>query len=531
MKRNYKSDPLVKRFAGDPPAITKQSHRVRAATTFVAMALGALTLFHGTLARANAYAFDTTGFNAPHGFVWGRFGNGGNAYGRSITRLANGDTLVASLGPPCNGADQSNGMFNVGIERFSASGQHLTFPNAGSSCGGDIAYPDDAASTYQYIRDIKDFNGTIYVMVDYAFSSTDEDSHILSFHEDGSFVQAVRAFQTTMSEFGASLVPYQDGGGNNFITAVATVYAPGAPHIRLTNFKVNANGILSQNTGYGTNGFADESVNTCIQPHPCFSGAARAVAKQYSNLAPAIGPDIYIVGEIQWNVVSGAVQDFNAIVMDVHANGSLNGSFGTGENPGVAMVAFNEEDQFEDHGHAIAVAPSCAGNCLTDDIWIVDEARTHCGIAVGVAKLDDAGHFVTSFGTGGELVFGGQLGAPLCGGTIQEHPEGLVFDGARLGIVGFEARHFGASFFVDPILAVVDAAEGGLIDFRTQPFFNLLGGNPPLARWGDGSLFDVMANGDGTFTAAGQVHDDFFNVWNFAAARFGNDSIFANGFE
>ena len=40
-----------------------------------------------------------------------------------------------------------------------------------------------------------------------------------------------------------------------------------------------------------------------------------------------------------------------------------------------------------------------------------------------------------------------------------------------------------------------------------------------------------LASGDGTFTWAAQAHDDVYNVWNFAAARFDNDTIFANDFD
>lgn len=516
---------------------------LRAGVSFACGCLIALTAVHSTQARSQSadFTYDPT-FNAPHGFNWSRGGSVGNAYGRATARMDNGNSVVVSLVPPCGQADQGNQLFSLGLELFDATGAPQAWSSPGANgCAGDgsnLSYsrttPNSAgASAVQYIRDIKIYNGAIYVMYDLAYNqgTGDEDVQIAVFGGDGHFIEDVAATNTTMAEFGAGLVPYKDVGGNNFMTGVATIYAPGAPNIRLTNFAINADGSLSRNSAYGNGGFVDESISNCIQPHPCFTGAARAVVKQYSFEEPVIGPDIYIVGEIQWNVVSGGVKDINAIVLDVRANGSLNAAFGTGENPGVAMVAFNEEDQFEDHGRAIVAASNCTGVCGTDDIWIVDEAHTRCGIGVGIAKLDDSGHLVSGFGNGGERAFGGHLGVPICGGVLQDHPYALAFDGSRLAVVGDEFQSPGSGGFTDPMLAVVDAGNGALIDFRQQPFFNNPGGSPPPARWGDGYLFDVVANGDGTFTAAGQAHDDFFNVWNLAIARFADDTIFDNGFD
>lgn len=517
------------------PRPGQQSHSKTKAIVMAAF-LSLLGNWVGAAHADDPYAYDTT-FNAPFGYSWSEGGSTGDALGRLVALYPDSGNLIsASLVPPCGQGDQVNGLFNIGVEIISAAGVHQPWANPGAfGCTGSLAlaYPNSSSAQFDNIDDIKVFNGAIYVLANRKVSATTHEIEVIALNAVGGVAGVATYDPPSGTVSGASMVPYTHGS-SGYMTVVATVVdGVGTPRVTLLNYLVQSGGNFSLNTGYGQGGIVTiPAPATCDQPKPCQLTATHAVAETYPPIfEPIVGPDIYIVGDIAWNVVPTGVQDYNAMVLDVHGDGTLNTAFQAGPNPGVAMIPFNVEGQYEDHGRDITDSLACnnIGLDCTENIWILDEAHTHCGTASGIARLDGTGNLVSTFGTGGELVFGSNLGAASCPGS-SDHPLGLTLNGSTLAMVGINSR---SGALEDPILALVDSGSGTLLDDRIQPFLNwtngLVGGT--LSRWGNGELINVIPMAGATFLAGGTVHDDINGVWDLAVAKFATDRIFSNGFD
>ncbi|MEO8010395.1 MAG: hypothetical protein ABI650_01995, partial [Dokdonella sp.] len=118
-----------------------------------------------------------------------------DAVGALAAQLSNGDIVVAGLVPNFQASGTCNNgaaMCNVGLVRYTSSGVRIRWPDPngfGFFNNNYLIYPNNAASGYQYIRDVKVQNGTIYVLLDVPNASQAglgrQNTSILTFSENG----------------------------------------------------------------------------------------------------------------------------------------------------------------------------------------------------------------------------------------------------------------------------------------------------------------------------------------------------------
>ncbi|MEO7432634.1 MAG: hypothetical protein ABIR62_11560, partial [Dokdonella sp.] len=115
--------------------------------------------------------------------------------GLLMAPLGNGDIVVAGLVPNVGASGTcSNGtsLCNIGLVRYNASGVRVPWPDpAGFGFNGDqyVVYPNDVSTGYQYLRDMKVVNGTIYILQD-GFNASQsglgrQNVSIVSFFDNG----------------------------------------------------------------------------------------------------------------------------------------------------------------------------------------------------------------------------------------------------------------------------------------------------------------------------------------------------------
>ncbi|HSX59205.1 MAG TPA: hypothetical protein VLF18_03295 [Tahibacter sp.] len=187
----------------------------------------------------------------------------------------------------------------------------------------------------------------------------------------------------------------------------------------------------------------------------------------------------------------------------------------------------------EDRNRGIAVRTFGFGipaSPYRDEIFALASVAQACASGTGIAKLDDEGHYTTTFGTGGKLRFGGwdDPGNPqACAVYGPAQPFAIARDGTTLAIAGQADAEVGPDFIPSPMLAVVDSNDGSLDQIATVAI------EPPWATSpGDGALYDVASSGTGSFTVTGDARDPTTgNTLMFATARLGNDAIFADAFD
>jgi hypothetical protein len=460
------------------------------------------------------------------------FGGSANSdyQARVTVRLANGNTVTAGLVPPFNSGNPVSGLWNIGLVLHNSAGNRVQWPNPGSYgflSNNYVIFPNSADARYQYIRDIKAINGYLYVFADLQHDTPAagrQDSFILIFREDGSYINTMSAFGLfdDRDHFGATLAQLTD----TTLIAAATAYDSIGPIIRVTKFDIQGSGLLLRDEDFGDAGYGTYFADALCAAHPC---AAVARAAKVAEGVPIAGvPSVYIVGSVNYD----GGEDWDALVLNISGTSGI--PVTSFSSDGWQRIAFDDDEGgLTDYGAGLAAVRSLVlpGPSFRTDLYLVAEIDRRCHNGIGVAKLDGTGALVSAFGTGGKTVFGGQGNAPFCfgPGNNSDVPVDMVRNGDRLGIVGFGFTSIvsGASR-VDPMLAVVNTATGAVMDIARHPVER-----PDGSRWGDGQLFGVTGAADGTFTVAGHARDaSTTNRLMYVTGRFaGDDTIFANGFE
>ncbi|MEO7433745.1 MAG: hypothetical protein ABIR62_17400, partial [Dokdonella sp.] len=189
-----------------------------------------------------------------------------------------------------------------------------------------------------------------------------------------------------------------------------------------------------------------------------------------------------------------------------------------------------------DFAHAGGSHDDYAGGLYVyrDDVYIAAQVAKSCTTGVGVARLNGTtGTLNTAFGIGGKVEFGGTDPATCNVSYTQSvSPTAMSATGGRLGIVGsVRSLVQGVSDQTDPLLGVVDAVNGNILDWSRRPIRRL-----DSTTYGSGIAYTVFGGPDPSspFTVAGTVHDDangghldFFT----SVFRPSSDLIFYSGVE
>lgn len=508
----------------------------------------------GPLANAG-YALDP-GFNGG-AFYLDRFAGSSSANyrGRKLVRLSNGDLVVVGLVPKFGQPDQADGYFNIGIVRYSAAGTRLAWPwNSpyGNFDNQYLIYPGSQTSgqltpRFSAVKDVKAIGNRLYIMVDHTPVGGNRDVHLLIFSTEGDqagrFLGHFDLYTGAFNEDGGALAVLGSPfiGGSDKLLTVATVYGGSGNYISLKRFNIGGTTTFEGDTTFGSNGtrtaFLRQDAGGCITG-VATAGAcpiiARSLATGFRGLA-GFGP-IYVGAERQYSPTSATSNDWDAAVLKFSSNGDLQTGFGAGTGVGggggFAFVQFDRGTK-EDRNRGIVVRTLGLGLPAfpyRDEIHAVASIAQACSAGTGIGKLDQDGHYVTTFGSGGKIRFGGwddPNDAQACAVYNATTPFAVAHDSNTLAIAGQDDAEVQNDFIPSAAVAFVDAGDGSL----AQRFAAAI--TPPWTTFPSSSaLYGIVANGDGSFSVTGDARDgSTANTLMFASARIGRDLIFANGFD
>jgi hypothetical protein len=460
--------------------------------------------------------------------------------GGVTAQSSNGDIVVAGLVPDFGSSGTCNNgvaMCNIGLVRYDQAGNRMAWANPGSIgnyADNYVIYPGGDLHKFEYIRDIKVRAGYIDVLVDEIDAAHTQaglgrqNARIVTFREDGSYLAQFPVFGSTFNEaddtvdfYGAQMVRINDSR----MMVVATAYDSIGPYVAVTRLDILGNGAFDQDPAWGytygdagldqvTDYFAPGSY--CGNFNSCDATAGYA-AGQVGFATPT---DFYVAANIH---ITG--DDWDPAAVKISSDtGELKTEFNA---TGWSRAVFNEP--------ASSMNDVAAGLYVyQDEVYMAAQVARKCFPGIGLAKLDGAtGQYITTFGGAGKIVFGGQGNAPICfSPPAGDYPFAIAATGGRIGVVGY-SRHGIAGFsnYVDPMLGVVDAVDGSVLDFGFHPVFDANN-----RRMGDAVFYSAYGGPSATspFTAAGNGRIEAAgNTLSFLAGKFipvSADRIFAYGF-
>jgi len=466
--------------------------------------------------------------------------NSGDQVGLVTALLSNGDIVVAGLVPNFGSSGTCNdgtAMCNIGLVRYDASGTRKAWTNPGSNghYGNNyVIYPGADLHKYEYIRDIKVRAGFIDVLVDEIDVVNAQpglgrqNARIVTFREDGSYASEFPVFGSTFNAagdtedfYGAQIVQIN----STRMIVAATAYDSIGPYLAVTRLTILGNGALDQDSGWGETygGAGFDQVTRYYAPGPyCGAGAGSSCDATAGYAAGQVGfatpTDFYVGASIH---IDG--DDWDPVAVKISSDtGELKTEF---NDTGWSRAIFDDPNSTKkDMVAGIYV--------YQDDVYLAAQVARKCFPGIGLAKLDGAtGQYNTAFGGSGTIVFGGQGDVPFCfappGG---DYPFAISATGGRIGVVGYSRTGLqGFSNNVDPLLAVVNAVDGSMLDFGRHPVLDAAG-----SRQGDAVFYSVFggASAASPFTAAGNGRiESAGNTLSYLVGKFipvSADRIFAS---
>ena len=451
--------------------------------------------------------------------------NASDEVGALAAALPNGDTVVVGLVPHFGTTGTCNDgvhQCSIGLVRYNPQGVRVAWSNPGNIGhynNNYVVFGGDFDTEYLYIRDVKVYGDRIIVLVDRRTSQPGlgrQDVWFVQFRTDGSLAQIARAFGGNYTSdpddfYGTGIVKTS----NNHLMIVATAYDASTSYPAVTQFNMDASGNALPDPNWGSaydGGF--ERWRTYALGYP--TTASYVVAPT----GVASVDDFYISGNIAFQ------GDNDVIVFKVSSlTGNLKNEFG---GNGLGIVAFDQAGSNKnDYPAGLYV--------YLNDVYVAAKVAQKCFPGIGLAKLDGAtAGYISSFGTGGKVVFGGQGNVQSCYQFAQtDDPQGISATGGRIGIVGNRLTGISTTNIqVDPMLAVVNAQSGTVLSLDKYPLLRANG-----TRYGDAVLYGIYGGPSpfSPFTVAGNGRDaSAGNTLSYVTGKFiplSADRIFANGFE
>lgn len=449
-----------------------------------------------------------------------------DAVGGVVAELSNGDLVVAGLVPNFQASGTCNNgtaMCNVGLVRYTRSGVRVAWPDPngfGFFGNNYLIYPNNAASGYQYIRDVKVQNGTIYVLLDTRNSSQAglgrQNVNILMFFESGRPRGLISVFgqsgggSDTEDFYGAQMT----FTGPGRLIVAATDYDGASSYLAASRLVVDGVGTLNQDPTWGS----------------AYAGGPNRIIRYPANVPYTVGYATTPVGFSGQNdfYVAGSFEpqgDSDVLVLKISSvTGSYKPEFGGNGFVGVDFARPNSSG--DDFAGGLYV--------YRDDVYVAAQVDEQCLESAALAKLDGTtGGLVSAFGSGGKVVFGG-FDTPCNSFRVGATPFAITATGGRIGVAGVQhslSGGFSPFDYYDPYLAVIDAANGSVIDEGRRTVIR-----PDGTRAGDAIFYSVLGGPHplSPFVVAGNSRDTSTgNTLSYLTGMFIPDSdlIFANNFE
>jgi hypothetical protein len=446
-----------------------------------------------------------------------------NNLARRVARLPGGDYVVAGVGhPPLAG--QANGLWNLTLTRYSASGEPIAW-------NAQAEYlpigPFHLVTRNQPDEGVLDVHGiavgptAFYVLVNRQDDLPSIRPWVYIFRHDGLVLSfQMLAAPVPHTQYGAGLAVYRTASGYKLFIASSSP-SNADPNRWLPRWKrwaIEADGTLE----FEAEDHIQQAlctVNSCR-----LHGLATSVQDPLSNDPPRV----YLVGSHR----NSDSSDHNFLVMRLDTNGVPVGSFGFA---GATIHGFDQPGSaMDDTGLRLAVRTRFLLNgSQHDDIYATGWIDRACRRGTGVVALDHAGLLVGGFASGGKLVVGGSSAnstfcAPI--NPAEAYVYSPALSGDRLALVGHR-QCLGCR--MDASMAVVDTRTGALGDFLDLPW--PLAGTPTRHS----HLLDVVAGDGGGFVAVGgtrfptdaTVFPDVRGKYQFATLKLSPDRLFGHGFQ
>lgn len=484
------------------------------------------------------------GFNGGTPFLDRFAGGGGNDYrGRFVVAVPDGenapnpdgDVLVFGEVPGYGQGPNINGNANIGIVRYNRTGERQTFRGAlqfnGFHDNQYVIVPNDPIDRPSGMKNLVAvspvINGYIYVLTNEFYSVEPQLNLIFlrRFRPSGTPMGgtleliAVRSDDRREDAFAIDMAVQQDGPATSLLILARQ------RHMWLQNppitgcddawgcavmARVNlaADGVPTVDAAFGTRRLGqapDSNDQSYFRPTAIASGPRDGLA-----------PYIYVAGTHRndWPEERVKVKRFDA----------------AGDFLGETRLAFRNVAGRAENGARMLVDPY-DGNGF-HHLYIAAQTQQQCAPGAAVAKIDDDGALVGSFGNGGKMQFGGNDESPDSQGCAFAKfalPLGMAMDDeGRLAIAGQMTEDVDwNSTYTTGMLAVIDSGNGALIDFGGH-FWR----GPDNYPIGHAAFYSVIPSGRGRFTVAGDQRDTGSgNHLMFTTARLAGPYLFADGYE
>lgn len=479
-----------------------------------------------------SYAYDPT--FAAGGLAVDHFAGSNSAdfVGRKLVRLDNGDVIVAGLATRSGfpAPDQ------IGLVRYNAAGQRVAWSAVSAAYGefGNqyIVYPKgnggQPVGSFTELIDVQEHAGNVYVLANLRTVLNDVRPIFVVFSTSG-FHRGWWTWYPSDNAPARGFIIQPVGTQGSRIVVVGDEPTPSGsavPRIWMARLTIGPNGTLSLDAGFGNGGFAYSrglACTTAATAQTCPTWAA-AIASEPGPVLSA-DPKYYVAVSVRRNN-----QTLDGLVLRFNGNGSRDLGFAissTGYDE--AVIAFDDGGNDADVPIAMATGYHIEiPFAYVDDIYVVANVSRTTRPGIGVVRFDGDGDRDPAFGTGGRLLFGGcGTGAGNCTfSNVEAVAWSMARDGNRLAIGG-RYRGFlnqaGTDYYTYPLFAVIDAGNGSVLNFDDY-----------FTTEGDGAFHDVVANGDGRFTLAGEIESNVTGgSLSYLTARIAPipDRIFANGFD
>ena len=446
-----------------------------------------------------------------------------NYYGRKIARLDNGDIVVAGL-VPRSGSSVSD---QLGLVRYTAAGRRIAWtsvdPTWSRYSNQYIVYPNGSANqpsgAFINVVGLQAFEGNLFVMVNEKSTGGAVHPIVLVFAQSGWF----KGWWT-----------YFPGGsdqkpGTGFAISSSKLIVLGAdpddsgrPQMWMSRYSISASGGLSVDQDFGSQGFATYRADDCWAV-----GSSTTCNTYPAAIAPTgggiqlVSPKFYVIASVN----GPGHGHFSTVTMRFNGNGSRDTTF----NPFDQDFDFDEGGDKDEFAVAIRTTTHLVLPVqIVEDVYVVSKVSRSLQAGIGVLRMDGSGNLVPGFGNGGKVLFGGCADGGAAGGNcqfsnVEDVPWSMTLSGGTLGIAGWFRGFDGTvQAFAYPMFAAVNASNGAV---QNLDEYSIL--------IGDAVFYDVVGNGDGTFTMAGDGREsnNGNNVAYLVARLQPHDVIFRNGFD
>lgn len=470
--------------------------------------------FQGGAIAGDAYAANLTGVNRL-------------SSARQVVLGNNNEIIVASLVKQPGGG-QSNGLWNLGLARYSQNGMRLTWGGVGSAYGHNgnqyVVFPNSATALYRSIRGMARIESHLVVLLEVQ-TAGGPDLSLQVFGLDGSHKSGLNPFLVEYSE-GGGVVTFPGNNGQNQVVVVGNMLTPsGAARSRpvFRRYQLSASGNLTAQTPR-----TQLAMPACGNSDwECYVTSVASTTGLFTD-----SPRIYTAATYR------GPQPGNEFAVVSRFDG--NGNRDIGYNPSLSRFSLNDGSTGGiGYTRAVDLALRERHFPSDDQIFLLTAISRPCRPGAALNKINHVGDSTATMRYGGSTATG-----ETCSvfNRTSDFPTALSVAGARVAAIGYSEFQplLGGEAVVDGSLAVFEnSLTSGALSLLDQRDFSYPIGGPReqyFVPWGL-----AAGAGPGRFTAVGSLRypnrDDvpanLRGKFYTAMTRFRQvgPPIFANGFE